>query len=399
MKRTICDLASHLRLLAAIAVLAGVAAQAADDGPVAAWKTDVRIRPVSSATGRHSIHSYYVANPESPDGTRVLFFTSTHAAGYVGEVRTLTRTTGEETVLAENIHVEDAHRAACQQWLSGGKRVAWHEVVDGKWRVVVVDAASLQKTVAAEDRQVGFGRGEGNLLPMYGCHWKAGAYRDLYLYDARDGRIRTPLTIGAVEAAHGPWLQRTFGDKPTSIFFPVLSPDQKHVFFKMAAGNGGDNYMAKDASRRQGLMCFDLTSGKLDWFREKWGHPGWHPDSRHIFEMGNLLFDTRRPASQYSALAGVPRLRGSHPAVSPDGKLMVTDGLTESIGGKPGEWGIVVADMCGGDWTLLHSFDQSRGAQSWRRSHPHPVFSADGKRIYYNVSDGEFTRLFVAERK
>jgi hypothetical protein len=31
-------------------------------------------------------------------------------------------------------------------------------------------------------------------------------------------------------------------------------------------------------------------------------------------------------------------------------------------------------------------------------SHPHPVFSADGKRIYYNVSDGEFTRLHVAER-
>jgi hypothetical protein len=281
-------------------------------------------------------------------------------------------------VLAENVHVEDAHRAACQQWLSGGKRAAWHEMIDGKWRVVVVDTASLQKTVAAEDRQVGFGRGEGDLLPMYGCHWNPGAFRDLYLYDARDGQTRTPLTIGMVEAAHGPWLQRTFGDKPTSIFFPVLSPDLKRVFFKMAAGNGGDNYMAKDASRRQGLMCVDLTSGKLEWFREKWGHPGWLPDSRQIFEMGNLLFDTRRPASQYSSLADVPRLRGSHPAVSPDGKLMVTDGLTESIGGKPGEWGIVVADMRGGDWALLHSFDQSRGAKSWRRNHQHPVFSADG---------------------
>ncbi|HVX59165.1 MAG TPA: hypothetical protein VHC19_01140, partial [Pirellulales bacterium] len=255
------------RLLATIAVLAGAAAQAADDGSVAVWKSDVRIRPVSSVAGRHSIHSYYVANPESPDGTRVLFFTSTHAAGYVGEVRMLTRATGEETVLAENVHVEDAHRAACQQWLSGGKRVAWHEVIDGQWRVVVVDTGSLQKSVAAEDRQVGFGRGDGDLLPMYGCHWNPGAYRDLYLYDARDGQTRTPLTIGMVEAVHGPWLQRTFGDQPTSIFFPVLSPDQQRVFFKMAAGNGGDNYMAKDASRRQGLMCVDLTSGKLEWFR------------------------------------------------------------------------------------------------------------------------------------
>jgi hypothetical protein len=76
---------------------------------------------------------------------------------------------------------------------------------------------------------------------------------------------------------------------------------------------------------------------------------------------------------------------------------MVTDGITEPIGGKPGEWGIIVADMRGGKWKLLHSFDQTKGAKSWRRNDPHPAFSADGRRIYYNVSDGPFSRLFVAE--
>jgi Tol biopolymer transport system component len=44
-------------------------------------------------------------------------------------------------------------------------------------------------------------------------------------------------------------------------------------------------------------------------------------------------------------------------------------------------------------------FDNTKGAKSWRRSHPHPSFSADGKRIYYNVSDGSWTRLMVAEVK
>jgi Tol biopolymer transport system component len=77
---------------------------------------------------------------------------------------------------------------------------------------------------------------------------------------------------------------------------------------------------------------------------------------------------------------------------------MVTDGIAEPIGGKPGEWGIMVADMRGGKWVLLHSFAQDRGAKSWRRNDPHPVFSADGKRIYYNTSDGDFTRLMVAEQ-
>jgi hypothetical protein len=375
-------------------------AAAQEDDPVAPWTRDVRIRPVSSVEGRHSIHSYYVANPESPDGKRVLFFTSTHPSGYVGEVRMMDRATGKETVLAEDVHTEDAHRVACQQWLAGGRMAAFHEVLGKKWRVVVVDTETLQKTIVAEDRQAGFGRPEGDLLPMYGCHWNPGPHRDLYAWDAKTRQTRVALKIEAVEQQHGEWLAKEFGGKPASIFFPVLSPDLNRVFFKMAAGNGGDNFMSGSASHRQGLVCFDLVASQMKYFRAQWGHPAWHPDSRHIFEMGNVIFDTDLGSpARYTKLKDVPHLRGSHPSVSPDGRLMVTDGFSEAAGGKPGEWGVMVADMRGGKWALLHSFDQSKGARSWRRNDPHPAFSADGKRVYYNVSDGPWTRLFVAERE
>lgn len=365
--------------------------------PVDPWTRDVRIAPVSSVPGRHTIHTYYVTNPESPDGKRVLYFTSTHPAGYVGEVRMLDRATGKETVLAENVHTEDAHRVACQQWLSGGKRVAFHEVVGKKWRVVVVDVATLAKTIVAEDRQVGFGRPEGDLLPMYGCHWNPGPFRDLYVWDARTGKVRIALKNTSVEEQHGEWLKKQFNGKPTSIFFPVISPDLRRAFFKISAGNGGDDYMAKNASDRQGTVCFDLETGQMKWFRQKWGHPGWMPDSRRILEVNCTIFDT--DGGPDVLIPKLPRVRGSHPSSSPDGRLMVTDGLSDNVGGKPGEWGIVVGDMAGGKWVLLHSFVQSQGAKSWRRNDPHPVFSADGRRIYYNVSDGQFTRLFVAEVK
>jgi len=367
------------------------------DDPVAAWTRDVSIKPVSAVEGRHSIHSYYVANPESPDGKRVLFFTSADPAGYVGEVRMIERATGKETVLAENVHTEDAHRVACQQWLSGGKRVAYHEVIDKKWRVVVVDVATLEKKVVAEDHQVGFGRPEGDLLPMYGCHWNPGPFRDLEVWDAKTGQTTTRAKISEVEAKYGEWLAKEFAGKPCSIFFPVISPDLKRVFFKIAAGNGGDDYMAKSASHRQGIVCYDFEQAACIWQRGQWGHPGWTPDSKHIFEVGNITMDTDKPVYTYTKLKDIPNLRGSHPSVSPDGKLMVTDGLTEPVGGKPNEWGIMVADMNGGKWVLLHSFEQNRGARSWRRNDPHPAFSADGKRIYYNTSDGQFTRLMVAE--
>jgi len=385
-----------LALVFLVALKLNAASPAGD--PVAPWTKGVRLAPVSAVMGRHTIHTYYLANPESPDGKHVLFFSSKHPAGYVGEVCMLDRATGKETVLAENVHTEDAHRAACQQWLSGGRRVAFHEVINKRWRVVVVDVATLAKTIVAEDRQLGFGQPAGDLLPLYGCHWNPGPHRDLELWDAKTGKLTRSATIAEVETKYRDWLTKEFAGKPCSIFFPVLSPDLKRGFFKIAAGNGGDNFMAKGASQRQGIVCYDFAQGKCIWQRGKWGHPAWEPDSRHIFEVGNLRFDTESAEGKYTRLAGVPNLRGSHPSISPDGRLMVTDGYSEPAGGPPLEWGIMVADMNGGKWVLLHSFVQSNGALSWRRNDPHPAFSADNQRIYYNVSDGQFTRLFVAER-
>ena len=280
-------------------------ASAAENDALTPWTRGVHIAPVSATPGRHTIHTYYLTSPESPDGKHVLFVASTHPAGYVGDIVMLERKTGTETVLAKSVHTEDAHRAACQQWLSGGRRVAYHEVIKLRWRVVVVDVETGKKTVVAEDRQVGFGRPEGDLLLLYGCHWNPGPHRDLEIWNAATGKIDRPVRIADVEAKYGQWLAKEFRGKPTSVFFPVLSPD---------------------------------------------------------------------------------------------GQLLVTDGRSESIGGKPKEWGIMVGAMQSGRWALLHSFDQSRGAASWRRNDPHPAFSADGRRIYYNVSEGRFTRLFVAER-
>jgi hypothetical protein len=366
--------------------------------PVAAWSKDVTIKPVSPIEGRHTTHSYYLTNPESPDGTRVLFFTSTDPRGHLGEIRMIERATGKETVLADNIHTEDAHRVACQQWLSGGKRVAYHEVIDKKWRVVVVDVATLAKTIIAENLQVGFGRPEGDLVPMYGCHWNPGPYRDLEVWDASTGKTTTYAKISEVESKYGDWLQKEFAGKPCSVFFPVLSPDMKRVFFKVAAGNGGDDFMSKAASHRQGTVVYDFEKAACVWQRQQWGHPAWTPDSKHIFEAGNITFNIDEVSAKYARLKDVPVLNGTHPSVSPDGTLMVTDGMSKNVGGKGDEWGIQVADMNGGKWVLLHSFAQNGGAKSWRRNHPHPIFSADSKRIYYNVSDGPFTRLMVAER-
>src|SRR5437868_15015001 len=128
---------SRRKLLAAAAGAVGLtmpraAFSAEGDGPVAPWRAGVKISPVSNVAARHTMHTYYLLNPESPDGTKVLFFASTHPAGHVGQICVRNRQTGVETVLADDIHTEDAHRVALQQWTASGTAVAYHEVVDGQ---------------------------------------------------------------------------------------------------------------------------------------------------------------------------------------------------------------------------------------------------------------------------
>ena len=319
---------------------------------------------------RHTIHSYYVCNPESPDGRRVLYYASTTANGHTGVLCVRDRASGEETVLVRDVNTEDAHRAACQQWISGGKRVAFHDVREGRWLVATVDVGTHEQTVLARDRQLAFGQPAGDLLPIYGCHWNPGEHRDLELLDAATGQRRTVVTAEAVLQNYGAWVDKEFGARGISIFFPVLSPDLKRVFFKIALGSGGDDFRSKNASHREGLIGYDLERDRFLFLREKWGHPAWHPDSRRIIEMGNLLIDSNDGA--FGRIPDEPQLRGCHPSVSPDGTLFVMDGMLDSLGGKPGEWGVVVGDLRGQHYAIVHRFDNTRGARSWRKSDPHP---------------------------
>src|SRR5580693_7871640 len=131
-------------------------AKAIAPDPLAPWLSGLNIHPVSDQPNRHTMHSYYVTSPESPDGKWVLFYTSASPTGEEeGEIHIRERATGVEKILARHVTTEDAHRVACQQWISGGKRVAYHDVRDGHWVVAVVDINTGEERVLARDRQIG----------------------------------------------------------------------------------------------------------------------------------------------------------------------------------------------------------------------------------------------------
>lgn len=377
------------------AVRGSFAEEAAD--PLAAWTGEVAVHAVLKDAERHSIHAYFNTSPESPDGRHVLLYTSTTADGHTGEIWIVERSSGEATVLARNVEVEDAHRAACQQWLSGGRTVVFHDRRDGRWVVVGINVETRQERILAQDRQVAWGQPAGNVIPLYGPHWNPGSHRDLELLNVETHEIRTALKADDVQAAHAKWIGERFGSKRISIFFPIISPDESLAVFKLAAPEGGDFRSAK-ASHRDGLFCCDLNSGEVLWMHAHWGHPAWHPDSASLINydrQGLFTIDARTGAVRRAS--NLPAFPGSHPSFGPGGRLFATDLRLGKSDGALDEWAAVVGSLAAGRHRIVHRFENGRGSTSWRESHPHPVFSQDGRRLYFNVSADRWTRLYVAE--
>ena len=375
--------------------LAVTVALAAAADPLAPWRSGVKVQPVSPERGRHVIHSYFNTCPESPDGRHVLYYTSATPEGEKGDLRILERSTGKETILATGIITEDAHRVACQQWSDGGKTVVYHDYQSGRWQVMAIDLQTRKTRVLAQDRQVGFGSATGQWIPVYGRHWNPGPHRNLELVHVVTGEVRTPVKAADVVKEYGEWIGKKFGTTEISIFFPVMSPDEKRVFFKLARPSGSDDFRSKLASLRDGKVVFDLEHGRFLRLMEFWGHPSWSPDGKAIFEYGNFATDVATGVVQRYA----PSCISNHPSIAPDGRSFVTDAdVTKRQLGQPGDWAVAVGSMDKDDFVLLHIFGNTQGAKTWRHNHPHPAFSADGRRVYFNVNAGEWTTLTVAQR-
>jgi hypothetical protein len=380
-------------IIGIILVLQFSALRAEDIDHLAPWRSEVRVEPVVSHTDRHVIHSYFNTCPESPNGKYVVYFTSEATDGESGDIRVLDRGTGKERILAANIIAEDAHRVACQQWSNGGKTVVYHNCRDRRWHVMAVDLATNKTRILAKDRQIAFGSPTSPWMPIYGCHWNPGKHRDLELVNVVTGEIKTAVTLVDVLSTYGEWVKEEFGTTDVSIFFPVMSQNGQRVFFKMARPSGGIDFRRGNASHREGKIVYDLEEQRFIRMFETWGHPSWSPDGHQIFEKGNVAIDVNTGKSRRFASSCF----SNHPSIAPHGRLFVTDAnVTKRKLGNPGDWAIAVGSTTRDDFVVLDIFGNTGGAKSWRPSHPHPVFSADGRRIYYNVNESPWTTLMVA---
>jgi hypothetical protein len=366
------------------------------DTPLDRWRSGATVRPLAVVPDAHVLHSYFTCCPESPDGTRVLAFVSRRADAGVGEICVVERAGGRIEVLAADVEVEDAHRQANQHWTCGGAYVVYMAFEAGNWRVMRVRPDGTDRACLAEGRQVCFGQPLLDVVPLHGAHWDPGSHRGLELLDVRTGAIRTALCVEEVVDRFAPYVREAFpaSTRPFSIFFPILSPDGTRVFFKLATACDG-RARSSAASDRKGLFVYDLAGNRWLGMRPAWGHPAWFGDSRRILDK-SVVVDT--DTMETRTIAWYPERLNSHASVSPDARLLAADFGREPMAARDRHWALVVGDY-GSSWTRVADAPASGDlTSSWRPAHPHPVFDATGARVYFNVNEGTWARVYVAER-
>jgi hypothetical protein len=168
---------------------------------------------------------------------------------------------------------------------------------------------------------------------------------------------------------------------------------------KLTFRHGGRDQRLTDVHGRvvKGLVCYDFEKGACIWQYGKWGHPGWTPDSLHIFEMGNVTFDIH--TGKYTKLKDVPNaawiasVRESRRQTDgdrrPDGTRWRQAERLGHPGGRHAWW-----EVGGAAPASSRIAGRAPGGGMIRI----PSSARTAKRIYYNTSYSQFTRLMVAER-
>ncbi len=362
--------------------------------PRAGWT----VKPVTSVQA-HVLHAYFNMSPESPDGRWVLAFVSRQDDAQVGDVCLFARDGSETRVLAAGIEVEDSHRQACQQFCNRGQAVAFHHLHEGVWRVEVADVNTGARQVLAENRQVGFCQASWPWIVTMPLHWDRNADGDLHVVDVGSGARQATVPVEAIRPVAAKLLPDAgLETGPAVLAFPLVSPNGMRIACKISQPGSGGDFRSKDASKRHGLFTYDLQHERVIGCSATWGHPAWHPDNRRILTVaGARLVWLDTDLGQLSDWPEIPDFRWSHPSVSPNGQLVVTDWRTQVDGRWM--WRIDLVNPTTHATALLFTHPDDRPATtSWRRPHPHPVFNASNQRVYFNVNEGSWTRLYVAQR-
>jgi len=359
-------------------------------------RSDLKITQLSRGDGP-AVHYYYDIPVEEPGGKRIVYyeFDGDQIPG-PGKVM-VARADGSDPQEVGRGEESIGHVGAQAHWAGTG-RIAYSPRQQSAGNATLVDLESDDRQELpyairsySEAREVGAMIGGGG---GHGATKDLSRVQTLRLWDAQSDAIRTRLTAEQAHAIH-PQHDRFEPDK-TNFQNAKFSPDGSHLFVVFGTEVYRNSAKDPDYPSIKCLLLMRTDGEEVAYLSEFGHHPMWMPDGSAIVAFERDRERETQHLMRYPLDGSAPEmflenLPGIHATLDRAGRRLVTDVFAHQLAGKAR---IMLVDVATGErQTLAEGVHEQ--ADHLTGSHPHPQWSRDESRIFFNMADTGVPQLYA----
>ncbi len=340
-----------------------------------------------SAGKSPAMHSYMDICPESPDGSKITYFEFEDKVPGWGRVVVANRDGSNPKYISPRIKGHD-HDGARQQWRDNEHVIYGIEDEDTSliYSITNKSRRKVKGQIGMISEIHGYGLSHNN-FPNSKYKSEERKPSEVILMDIEKGTTSTILNKQQMLTIHP---RRSIIEKPAykdlGVFkHPKWSPDGSQFFWVyMLELKGTNTKIVKSA------LISDQKGENISYVSEVGQHPMWYKNDSLLSYVRREGFDhSNNPSAQdimehpidgSAGKAIVSEAIGIHGSASPDGKFFATDVFDWP---EHGTHAVLIYDIASGDYRVLARMKTEKGDRK-NSMHPHPSWSRDGKRIYFN---------------